>query len=294
MELLKMRKWLLIFLFLTYLLLCPYPLMGRYFLPPCVVTQVKSGTHLLKLIIEPMIHKSPIQPLPSNCTGPVFASYLNRNFSPKRSFLIFHTGSVRDIEIYLSRYPRSKKILLVRHLKDMVVSAKNYMTNRGFNFLPYFERCLKIRHPHMTYQKWLKLSEQQKLIETLYYFSSTKDENHRSFVLDHIVEDTIWFKLQYPDALILRFEDLFVNDTTLSLKTLNKIAQFLGCSLSHAQLQNIRKHAFGNSLKSPTFNPGKKINKSEKAFDSETQSLFDLFFEDAEEKFNAHFYPKSR
>lgn len=253
-------------------------------LPPLIVTVPKSGTHFIKLIVKALINKDPIWPnLPQ--TGPTFIPYLNVEFSPKKSFLILHVESVLDSDAYLHKYPYSKKILVVRNLRDILVSAKDYISKYSFNVLPFFEEYLS--DPRITHDGWQLLSEKEKLIKTMEYFFHFEERDFRRFGIGHFVEDALSFSEKNPDALVVRFEDFFAYEGA-ALDQIRRIANFLEKPLSEAQLKQILGVSFGSSL-SHTYTNKKKLYRYKDEFDEEILRIFLDYFGENEAIYNCFF-----
>ena len=252
--------------------------------PPLIVTVPKSGTHFIKLIVQNLINKTPIVPnLPE--TGPTFIPYLDTQFSPSKSFLILHVESVLDIDAYLERYPTSKKILMVRNLRDVLVSAKDYISRYGFDVLPFFKDDLS--DLQMTHSDWILLSEKEKLLKTMEYFFHFQKREYRRFGLCHFVEDALQFVELHPDALVVRFEDFFSDERGM-LDQVRRIARFLGKECSQKQLERILWRSFG-SIQSRTFTNKKKLYRFKDEFDDELLAKFLEYFGEEEERYNRFF-----
>jgi len=253
-------------------------------LPPLIVTVPKSGTHFIKLLVQSMINKNPIWPnLPQ--TGPTFLPYLNEEFNSSKSFLILHVESVLDIDAYLHKYPDSKKILVVRNLRDILVSAKDYISRYSFNVLPFFKEYLN--DPRMTHNNWLLLSEKEKLIKTMEYFFHFEERDWRRFGMGHFVEDAIGFSEKHPDALVVRFEDFFAYEGA-ALDQVQRIANFLKKPLSEIQSKQILRASFGSSL-SHTYTAKKKLYRFKDEFDEEILRIFLNYFGEDEASYNRFF-----
>lgn len=253
-------------------------------LPPLIVTVPKSGTHFIKLLVKSMINKNPIWPnLPQ--TGPTFIPYLNDEFSPAKSFLILHVESVLDIDAYLHKYPHSKKILVVRNLRDILVSAKDYISKYSFDVLPFFKEYLS--DLSMTHNDWLLLGEKEKLIKTMEYFFHFEERNFRRFGIGHFVEDSLGFLEKYPDALVVRFEDFFAYECA-ALDQVRRIASFLEKPLTETQSKRILGAAFGSGL-SHTYTAKKKLYRFKDEFDEEILRIFLDYFGEDEASYNRFF-----
>ena len=275
-------------IFFLFFLLLPFFINAQNSLPPLVVTIPKSGTHLIKLIIQSIIHKAPISPhLPP--TGPKFVSYLNTQFSPKRNFLILHVESISDIKAYLTKYPNSKTILVIRNLRDVIVSAKDYITKYRLNILPYFQQFIESEFPgKITHRNWLSFKEKKKLMITMKYFFLFKEKNYRRFGLRHFVNDAIRFAKKYPNTLVIKFEDLLSENESFALNQIQTLANFLGKQLSESQLKQIKNRCFGNP-RSHTYSKKKKLYRFKKEFDQKSAHLFYKYFGESEMIYNDFF-----
>ncbi len=262
---------------------------------PIIVTLPKAGTHLVRTIIEHFLKKEGIGPIP----------FLRKPFYPKHQFLNLHvTEAASLIESYCREYPNCPKILVVRNLRDIVVSAKDFITKTGFyNFVFFAELFAKSINYTKNYDKikgnkelkkiWDSLSNDDKLTQFIQYYYNFKKspDQFMAHNLLYYVQDSIHFLQKYPDTLVVRFEDLFDENECISVKELRKIATFLGKNVSHKQLIKMSKEIYGHS-KSRTYRIGKKVGRSDLEFKKQHVSLFKSYFETEEKEFNSYFgYP---
>ena len=208
------------------------------------ITVSKSGTGLLKVILENLLEIKPIGPTANYskeavdelicCNQPYFFHPIEEN-------------SYR----YVYDYPKAKKILTIRDPRDCVVSLIDFIDNFGTKVWPQ----LRLKDAD-----WMKYNRKEKIKAIL-------KTTHLIISFDRI-DDII---RTFDNVYVCRFESL-VDYQACNVETILDIASFLEIPINWNEAKEIAKNSWG-SKKSMTFFKGKKGRWKEE-FDEEIKMLF--------------------
>lgn len=227
-----------------------------------VITIPKSGTNLLKLALEELTGRKSFGPTYSQeCI-----SKINNSFKDLTSFVIAHT-TPSMFDYIDEQLPREVKIILmIRDLRDTVVSAVNYVDKNGVQLYGGLSSII-------SNEKWKKLSRKKKmeLIINLQDYG-----NEYEFFIGSLIAKTIL--LSFPNVYVCRYENLIGskgggNDGRLFQELVN-LATYVNVDVK-TKLKQIQRmvHTLHGNKKSFTFHEG-KMGKWKEEFDTDLKNLF--------------------
>ncbi len=209
-----------------------------------IITIPKSGTHLIRKMIQLLGEKDPGYRDPRNFRTWHF--YLRKN------------SDTRTIEEFYQT--RSKKVILIRDLRDVVVSWVHYF-DKDF-YVRFFPEIDPLNAPY------LSLATVQ---EKISYCLTPGTEMYDILLNNAILAAEA---STHPEILCIRFEDLvgdFGGGSCEAQKlAIQSFTQFVGKPISNQAIERIQRQLFGGTN---TFRKG-KIGSWKQEFGEEQMRLF--------------------
>ncbi|NGX63717.1 MAG: hypothetical protein KR126chlam6_01130 [Candidatus Anoxychlamydiales bacterium] len=208
------------------------------------VTVSKSGTCLIKVILENLLDK--------NITGPVSRcskEQIDKILSNNHFFLLHPVESITYPRVF--EYPEVKKILLIRDPRDIIVSLVDFIDRDGTIVWPQLK---------LADEEWMKLNRKEKIKAILNTTHLIQSFNRIDKILNSCT-----------NTYLCRFESL-VDNYTCNIQTILDLATFLEEPITEEIAKNIAISSWGNK-KSWTFFRGTKTRWIED-FDEEIIDLF--------------------
>ncbi|NGX39613.1 MAG: hypothetical protein KR126chlam1_00946 [Chlamydiae bacterium] len=170
--------------------------------------------------------------------------------------------------------PETKKIIMIRDLRDVFCSSLNHINNRKH----YLQSSIDFD------SKWYLLSQKEQLIQVIDYSRGSRKDFYWSYhgksipqKLHDFIARAIEYS-KYPNTCVVRFENLVGPNGGGSKEAMRcemkMINDFLDFSLEDEQYADIMSHLFGGTM---TFNKG-HMNRWKDEFDDELKELFKQWY----------------
>ena len=232
----------------------------------------KSGTGLIEKCIRLLTHKTQAVALHTKLMQlPPHLQQSDHKYAhihyQNHQYMTSHFNIVPDLDKFFSLYPYYKKIINIRDLRDVCISAVHYIDQDN-----HFWHAKKMAGFTESKNEWDKLTFDEKLLLVICA------KNTIPISISNNAETALKFIHTHANVLVTRFENLVGPQgggfSSTQETEIQNIAAFLNIPLTTMDSQMLAKQLFGNQISpSQTFREG-KIGSWAKYFQSEHIQAF--------------------
>lgn len=225
----------------------------------------KAGTFLLKVVLENItLMNSCVAGSPQD-----FDELFFKTFTDPEVFVIAHpeleiVKQLKDKVANKSFLPK-KLIIIIRDLRDAIVSGVDFVNNRNVFFWPGLESFI-------SQEIWNNMNRKEQMALLIRFHSSPRDPHYQTY--SNSIKEIV--QLFGDDVYITRFENLVgekgKGNDSLQITELENIARFLEVPLTKERAEKIASEIFADS-RSSTFFQG-IVGRWKSEFDSEIKEIF--------------------